>query len=157
MDWIWTSCTFNGFAIGIAVGLLVPKAYKVGIQLSTLVNPKNATKMVLVVRSDLGMGKGKIASQCSHAAVECYRSGLNSRRKIVELWQMCGQPKVVLKVSSEQELTMLYNKCKSVGLNCNLIKDDGRTQLNSGTATVLGIGPDKTNEIDLITSDLKLL
>ena len=28
-------------------------------------------KMVLVVRQDLGMGKGKIAAQCCHAAVDC--------------------------------------------------------------------------------------
>lgn len=28
-------------------------------------------KMVLVVRTDLKMGKGKIASQCSHAAILC--------------------------------------------------------------------------------------
>lgn len=30
-----------------------------------------STKMVLIVRTDLKMGKGKIASQCSHAAILC--------------------------------------------------------------------------------------
>lgn len=29
------------------------------------------TKMVLIVRNDLKMGKGKIASQCAHAAILC--------------------------------------------------------------------------------------
>lgn len=29
------------------------------------------SKMVLVVRTDLKMGKGKIASQCCHAAILC--------------------------------------------------------------------------------------
>lgn len=30
-------------------------------------------KMVLVVRSDLGMGKGKVAAQCGHATLACYK------------------------------------------------------------------------------------
>ena len=30
-------------------------------------------KMVLVVRTDIGMGKGKACAQCAHAAVSCYK------------------------------------------------------------------------------------
>ena len=30
-------------------------------------------KLVLVVRTDLGMGKGKIAAQCGHATLACYK------------------------------------------------------------------------------------
>ena len=30
-------------------------------------------KMVLVVRTDIGMGKGKACAQCAHAAVACYK------------------------------------------------------------------------------------
>lgn len=33
-------------------------------------------KMVFVVRTDLGMGKGKIAAQCCHAAVMCYQKAM---------------------------------------------------------------------------------
>nr|DAD46395.1 TPA_asm: hypothetical protein HUJ06_016332 [Nelumbo nucifera] len=44
-------------------------------------------KMVLVVRNDLKMGKGKIAAQCR--------------------WEMCGQVKVVLKCESEEDLLIL--------------------------------------------------
>ena len=35
-------------------------------------------KMVLCVNQELGMGKGKLAAQCCHAAVGCY-SELNDR------------------------------------------------------------------------------
>lgn len=30
-------------------------------------------KLVLVVRTDLGMGKGKVAAQCGHATLACYK------------------------------------------------------------------------------------
>jgi peptidyl-tRNA hydrolase, PTH2 family len=33
---------------------------------------------VLVVRTDLGMSSGKIAAQCSHATLACYKA-LNSK------------------------------------------------------------------------------
>lgn len=158
MDWIYSSYSLSGFAFGISLGIFAPKAIRVGIQLMTLINLKQSTKMVLVVRSDLGMGKGKIASQCSHAAIQCFQSGLKSQRRTVELWEVCGQPKIVLKVSSEQELTKLYDKCQSVkNLTCCLIRDAGRTQLDPGTVTVLGIGPGNAREIEAITNGLKLL
>ena len=32
-------------------------------------------KMVLLVRTDLGMAKGKVAAQCAHAALACYKKG----------------------------------------------------------------------------------
>ncbi|KAF9499903.1 hypothetical protein BDN71DRAFT_77125 [Pleurotus eryngii] len=36
-------------------------------------DPMGACKMALVVRKDLGMSAGKVAAQCSHAALACYR------------------------------------------------------------------------------------
>ncbi|PIK56816.1 putative peptidyl-tRNA hydrolase 2, mitochondrial [Apostichopus japonicus] len=38
-----------------------------------------AYKMVLVVRQDLKMGKGKVAAQCSHAAVGCYKRAVSEK------------------------------------------------------------------------------
>ena len=35
----------------------------------TLVKSNKPAKMVLVVRNDLKMGKGKVAAQCSHATL----------------------------------------------------------------------------------------
>jgi peptidyl-tRNA hydrolase len=103
------------------------------------------------------MGKGKIASQCAHAAVECYKTGLKTDHKIVKIWLASGQPKVVVKVDTEEELLSIAAISTKKGLiNC-LIKDAGKTQLEPYTTTVLGIGPGKKQDIDLVTGHLKLL
>ena len=66
-------------------------------------------KMVLVVRTDLGMTKGKVAAQCAHAAVMCYKKvaflfcgliincllqALADQPKVLSSWETLGQTKV---------------------------------------------------------------
>src|SRR3989338_9384657 len=46
---------------------------------------------------------------------------------------------------------------KDAGIVCALITDAGRTTVEPGTVTCLGIGPDKDEKIDKIISNLKLL
>jgi peptidyl-tRNA hydrolase len=45
----------------------------------------------------------------------------------------------------------------SLGVCAKIIHDAGRTQIASGTATVLGVGPGPRSMIDKITGGLKLL
>jgi len=144
-----------GAVMGFGIGLALPKMQIIRL-LSSIVTNKSP-KMVLVVRTDLKMGKGKIASQCAHAAIQCYKTGSKTQESLLSAWVLCGQPKVVLKADSEEELQNLQKKSKSLGLiNC-VIHDAGRTQLVPGTSTVLGIGPGPATEVDLVTSHLKLL
>lgn len=116
-------------------------------------------KMVIVVRSDLPMGKGKTAAQCAHAALECCRQTLNNEKKrlMFESWLQCGQPKIVVKIPNEEELLILAGKAERAGLITAIIKDAGITQLKPGTITVIGIGPGSNETIDSLTSRLKLL
>jgi PTH2 family peptidyl-tRNA hydrolase len=60
-------------------------------------------KMVLVVRNDLKMGKGKAAAQCSHATLGCYKAA-QKNPKALAFWERTGQAKVVLKCEEEKEL-----------------------------------------------------
>ena len=114
-------------------------------------------KMVILVRKDLDMGKGKIAAQVAHAAVECALYAYRKKREIFDRWYSEGQRKVVLKVSDEGELLRYHTIARAHGLITALIKDAGHTQLPPGTITCLGIGPDEEDRIDQITGGLPLL
>ncbi|XP_058117750.1 probable peptidyl-tRNA hydrolase 2 [Anopheles ziemanni] len=114
-------------------------------------------KMVLVVRNDLKMGKGKIAAQCGHAAVGAFESAVKKTPAAVNKWQHSGQAKIALKVDSEQAMMEIYRTAKHNNLNCCLIRDAGRTQIEPNTKTVLAIGPAPNLAVDSITGHLKLL
>lgn len=43
-------------------------------------------KMIMVARTDLGMGKGKIAAQCCHAAVNLYDDLITKNDPLVRQW-----------------------------------------------------------------------
>jgi len=110
-------------------------------------------KQVILVRTDLKMGKGKIATQACHASVGAMRF---VDKKIVRTWDEFAK-KVVLKVKDEKELKEIYKKVKKEKIPCFLVKDAGLTQLEPGTVTALGIGPVEEKKIDKITGNLKLM
>lgn len=114
-------------------------------------------KMALVVRSDLKMGKGKIASQCSHAAIMCYQESMYNNGDTLRNWVLTGQPKIVLKVDSVEQLQEVFERAVDEGVLAKGVLDAGKTQLEPGTETVIGIGPDAAEKIDKIVGHLKLL
>ncbi|TID31145.1 hypothetical protein CANINC_000253 [Pichia inconspicua] len=119
-------------------------------------------RMVLIVRNDLGMLKGKAAAQCAHAAVALYKqmrvdSNCESYNPtMINRWENGGQAKIVLKCDNIEEIEELIMKAASLNINNYLVVDAGRTQVASGSATVLGLGPAPRPIMDLVTSSLKL-
>merc|ERR1719342_102858 len=109
------------------------------------------SKMVLVVREDLKMGKGKIASQCSHATLMAYKRGLKFTPKLIQAWESLGQPKVVLKAPNIEEIEKLIKVAKDEGVITSMVCDAGRTQVNPGSITVLAVGPGVTASVDKVT------
>ncbi|KAK6429701.1 hypothetical protein LTR95_014151 [Oleoguttula sp. CCFEE 5521] len=128
-------------------------------ELKTFPGNTEECKLVLVVRNDLGMTKGKIAAQCSHATLACYKAMIRAdpSHPVLRQWERMGQAKIALKVDSEEDMLMLQAQAVSLGLCAQVIHDAGRTQIASGSATVLGIGPAPKSKIDEVTSHLKLL
>ncbi|XP_076277020.1 peptidyl-tRNA hydrolase 2, mitochondrial [Lasioglossum baleicum] len=112
-------------------------------------------KLILVVRTDLKMGKGKVAAQCAHAAVAAYKAALK-HPKILQAWEESGQAKITVKVDSEDALKEIAKQARSVGLLANVIQDAGHTQIAPGSRTVCAVGPGPAPLIDQVTGHLKL-
>ena len=120
-----------------------------------------AHKLVLVVRTDLGMGRGKIAAQVAHAAVTAVLAAQGAqdaqRGSDFRAWLLEGQPKVVLRAGSAAELSQIADAARAAGLAAEIIRDAGRTQLAPGTLTCCAVGPAENSQVDAVTGGLALL
>ncbi|MHA1799782.1 MAG: peptidyl-tRNA hydrolase Pth2 [Candidatus Helarchaeota archaeon] len=100
-------------------------------------------KQVILVRTDLKMGKGKLAVQVAHAAVtnsEVARKHPNYQSYWTK-WIREGQKKVVIKANSLEILLKFQDLAIKSGYPHALIQDAGLTQIPPGTKTALAIGP----------------
>lgn len=114
-------------------------------------------RQVLIIRNDLKMGKGKIAAQASHASVLATLEAMKHNKNWYDRWFRAGMAKIVVKVNSEEELNMVFQRGSKGKLPRSLINDAGHTQLEPGTATAVALGPAPQVLIDPITKDLKLM
>ena len=110
-------------------------------------------KQAIVVRTDLGMGTGKLAAQVAHASLSAYEDADDRTRKA---WKGAGQKKVVLKGAGESQLFELADRAEREGLPNAVIRDAGHTQLDPGTVTTLAVGPGEDEAVDRVTGDLSL-
>ncbi|MFS7897742.1 putative aminoacyl-tRNA hydrolase [Helianthus anomalus] len=143
MDVTWLSailvgagCLAFGFFVGtrkptktLKTAALVVRGAKPPLEIEKLAEIIQDFKMVLVVRNDLKMGKGKIAAQCSHATLGLYKKILHRAPKALSRWEMCGQVKVVVKIESEDDMFELQKRAKSLSIPTHIVIDAGRTQI----------------------------
>ena len=118
---------------------------------------EDSMKMVLAVRTDLKMTKGKIAAQCGHAAVAAYKKAKKKDPRALKSWESEGQRKIAVKVKDELELLSIMAMAQSVGLITAIIQDAGKTQIEAGSKTVVAVGPGPEEIIDKVTGHLPLL
>ncbi|MBI2140602.1 peptidyl-tRNA hydrolase [Candidatus Woesearchaeota archaeon] len=111
-------------------------------------------KQVILVREDLKLPKGKLSVQVAHASTAAL---LRSHKDDLARWQNTGMTKIVLKVKDLDELLRFKMQAEDAHLVCALIEDAGKTVVEPGTVTCLGIGPDKEDKIDRITGKLKMV
>jgi peptidyl-tRNA hydrolase, PTH2 family len=111
-------------------------------------------KFVAVVRTDLKLPKGKLAVQVAHAAVDAVAK---TERRLAEAWRKEGGKKVVVEVAGLNELKEVEAAARKQKLVTVMISDAGRTVVQPGTVTCLGIGPDEEERMEPVTGKLKML
>lgn len=162
-----------GFFSGVLVYTLwniMKRKLKLVRKIQRRISVNTECKMVFCVRADLKMGKGKMCSQCCHACLAVYKKVLKRNEKdnisnnnkkenmsYLNIWRRGGEKKVVLKVSSENDLYEIEKKAAKENLLTAIIIDAGRTQIEPNTATVLAIEPAPEDIIDRVTGHLSLL
>lgn len=118
-------------------------------------------KMVICMRTDLNMRKGKMIAQGAHASIAFLIDsflGDHGPRSVESKWMIQGQTKICVRVDSEEQLLEIAAKAKAANLTVHVITDAGHTEFNGvPTKTCLALGPDYAEEIDKITGELKLL
>jgi PTH2 family peptidyl-tRNA hydrolase len=113
-------------------------------------------KLVVAVRQDLDMSKGKMAVQVAHASVITALKCKSSNAKWFRNWYNEGQKKVVVKADDVEKLLDLQRESEKLNISTALIDDAGLTELPPGTTTCVGMGPAPNSVIDQVTGNLKL-
>lgn len=120
-------------------------------------------KMVLLVREDLNMTSGKVAAQCSHAAVGLFQRLISEEyrshptvQKNLKTWIEEGQKKVCLSIANVEMLEDLRASCSMKRIPYFVVEDAGRTEVAYGTETVMAIGPCENEVLDRVTGKLRL-
>ena len=137
-------------------------------------------KMMIVVRRDLKMRKGKIAAQAGHACVEAILLALAKEGRLDEVrvapsdnwiyldegdraptpladWFDAGVAKVCVYVDGEEALLDIAKQGREQGFTCALVRDAGLTEFGGEpTYTCLAFEPLRADQIDPITGELPL-
>ena len=139
-----------------------------------IMNNEKQSKQLIVMRSDLNMRKGKIASQAAHSSMSFLtRSGFittdqngndifqcyikESKVEAIKHWLNNSFAKICVQVPNEQTLLDIHRKALEIGLISYLVTDNGKTEFNGvPTHTCCAIGPDWNENIDAICKELKL-
>lgn len=133
-------------------------------------------KQYIIVRTDLNISAGKLASQAAHASMKIFfdkiiqkekmpwKNGTQDEYKISmfileeELQWIEGRfTKITKKVKNENQLLKVYNQAIEAGLNASLIKDAGLYGLEGENYTCVAIGPNYVDKCEPVVGKLQLL
>ena len=136
------------------------------------------TKMMIVMRRDLKMRKGKIAAQAGHACTEALLMAMYKENRLGDLldtpagmmlqmegreksplteWFGGGVAKICVYVDSEEELLAIAAKAEEMGIIAAVITDAGATEFHGvPTRTCLALEPLPAEVADTLTGGLPL-
>ena len=98
-------------------------------------------RLYALLRADLSMPPGKLASQAGHAFLGAYLSADGPRRAAYDQFGL--GTKVCLSVPNLPVLLRAFDAARTRGLPCFLVEDTGRNTTFHGVPTLsaVGIGP----------------
>jgi peptidyl-tRNA hydrolase len=124
------------------------------------------TKMVVVVRKDLSMRKGKFASQVANAALQ-FLLGNNESERADEMhvklsheevtWLRGGMSRIIATVDSGDALQDLLLKAEVNGIPAFPVFDNRVTLDGDRTLTCVAFGPCEGQELSILTGRLKII
>lgn len=131
-------------------------------------------KQIIVMRTDLGMRKGKMIAQGAHASIAFLTerisqmpptgyipwSDSNPSRwaEAEDQWLKGRFTKICVRADSEEQILRIAESAKEAQVRCHVITDAGLTEFHGEpTVTCCALGPDYPEFLDPITGDLKLL
>ena len=136
------------------------------------------SKMMIVMRRDLKMRKGKIAAQAGHACVDAALMALSKEGRVSDFemtadglilkhtekartplsdWFAYGCAKICVYVDSEEALLEIAEKAKEKGIIASVITDAGMTEFHGvPTKTCLALEPLPAEIADELTGNLPL-
>lgn len=136
------------------------------------------SKMMIVMRRDLKMRKGKIAAQAGHACIDAILRALSKEERMGDFemtadglalkssdkpsspltdWFAYGCAKVCVYVDSEEALLDIAKKAEERGIIASLITDAGMTEFHGiPTKTCLALEPLPAEIADELTGALPL-
>jgi PTH2 family peptidyl-tRNA hydrolase len=114
---------------------------------------KTLTKLVTVMRTDLGLSKGKLVSAGACVAIKAYKDAAFSHLMAVDLsaWLGSGTRQICLRADSLSELETLKSKANLRGLLCHSVNTE------EGELLCISIGPAADSIIDEVTGNLRLM
>lgn len=119
------------------------------------------TKMILILRKDLQMNKGKYVAQGSHAALgvvlDIQKSDNTAHHEILSTWMREDYAKICVYVKSEQELHALYDQAVAAGIAAKLTTDNGYTQFHGQKTDTCVALLGTCDALDPLTKHLPLL
>jgi PTH2 family peptidyl-tRNA hydrolase len=160
-------------------GILIIVNLKKNNKMEKDINKDRQVKQIILMRSDLGMRKGKMISAGGHAALGAVLKMMKKERVILsdqegtlpstkmtiyieddsylDKWLNGIFTKICLKVETLEELKALYETAQALDIPGVLIEDVGLTEFKGvKTVTCASLGPFWADEIDKITKHLKL-
>ena len=136
------------------------------------------SKMMIVMRRDLKMRKGKIAAQAGHACIDAILMALSKEGRLNDLemtdegfllkntdkpstplsdWFMYGCAKICVYVDSEDDLLSIAQRAEEKGIIASVITDAGMTEFHGvPTKTCLALEPLPAEIADELTGGLPL-